>query len=133
MARQREVSRRSGRSAARAARDRERSSALGRRGGLVTGDALPNFLACRLRPFPACDLHPLAGFQVLVVLEEMLDLVQELASETRAALIMVTHAPEDVRRVADQVVFVAEGRAEAPQPAAGLMDNPPRALKEYLG
>ena len=64
---------------------------------------------------------------------EMLDLVQELVSETRAALIMVTHAPEDVRRVADQVVFVAEGRAEAPQPAAGLMDNPPRALKEYLG
>ena len=64
---------------------------------------------------------------------EMLDLVQELVSETRAALIMVTHAPEDVRRVADQVVFVADGRAEAPQPAAGLMDNPPPALKEYLG
>ena len=64
---------------------------------------------------------------------EMLDLVQELVSETSAALIMVTHAPEDVRRVADQVVFVADGRAEAPQPAAGLMDNPPPALKEYLG
>lgn len=64
---------------------------------------------------------------------EMLDLVQELVSETKAALIMVTHAPEDVRRVADQVVFVTDGRAEAPQPAAGLMDKPPPALKEYLG
>ena len=39
-------------------------------------------------------------------------------AETGAALIMVTHAPEDVRRIADQVVFVADGRAEAPQPAA---------------
>ena len=64
---------------------------------------------------------------------EMLDLVQELVRETGAALIMVTHAPQDVRRVADQVVFVADGRAEAPQPAAGLMDNPPPALKDYLG
>ncbi|KAJ03785.1 ATP-binding cassette domain-containing protein [Sulfitobacter mediterraneus] len=64
---------------------------------------------------------------------EMLDLVAELVAETGAALIMVTHAPEDVRRIADQVVFVAEGRAEAPQPAAALMDNPPPALRAYLG
>lgn len=64
---------------------------------------------------------------------EMLDLVQDLVAETDAALIMVTHAPEDVRRLSDQVIFVAEGRAEAPQPAAELMDNPPPALREYLG
>lgn len=64
---------------------------------------------------------------------EMLDLVQELVTETGAALIMVTHAPEDVRRLADQVVFVADGKAEAPQPAADLMDNPPPALRDYLG
>lgn len=64
---------------------------------------------------------------------EMLDLVADLVAETGAALIMVTHAPEDVRRIADQVVFVADGRAEAPQPAAALMDNPPPALRAYLG
>ena len=64
---------------------------------------------------------------------EMLDLVQNLVAETKAALIMVTHAPEDVRRIADQVVFVGAGRAEAPQPAAALMDNPPPELKDYLG
>ncbi|MBD3664986.1 ATP-binding cassette domain-containing protein [Sulfitobacter aestuariivivens] len=64
---------------------------------------------------------------------EMLDLVQDLVAETRAGLIMVTHAPEDVRRIADQVIFVAEGRAHAPEPAAALMDNPPPALREYLG
>lgn len=64
---------------------------------------------------------------------EMLDLVQDLVAETGAGLIMVTHAPEDVRRIADQVIFVGEGRAEAPQPAAALMDNPPPELRAYLG
>lgn len=64
---------------------------------------------------------------------EMLDLVQELVAETDASLVMVTHAPEDVRRIADQVIFVADGRAEAPQAARALMDNPPKALRAYLG
>ncbi|MGB3247253.1 MAG: ATP-binding cassette domain-containing protein [Sulfitobacter sp.] len=64
---------------------------------------------------------------------EMLDLVQDLVAETQAALIMVTHAPEDVHRIADEVVFVADGRAHAPEPAAALMDNPPPALRDYLG
>ena len=45
---------------------------------------------------------------------EMLDLVQDLARETGAGLIMVTHAPEDVRRIADEVIFVEGGRAHAP-------------------
>ncbi|MFT6674816.1 MAG: thiamine transport system ATP-binding protein [Sulfitobacter sp.] len=64
---------------------------------------------------------------------EMLDLVAELVRETAAALVMVTHAPEDVRRIADQVVFVSSGNAKAPQPAAALMDNPPAELRAYLG
>tara|TARA_R110002072_G_scaffold84937_8_gene192351 strand:+ start:1340 stop:2035 length:696 start_codon:yes stop_codon:yes gene_type:complete len=64
---------------------------------------------------------------------EMLDLVQDLVAETKAALIMVTHAPDDVRRIADQVIFVEGGRAHAPQPAVALLDNPPPELREYLG
>lgn len=64
---------------------------------------------------------------------EMLDLVRQLVEETGAGLIMVTHAPEDVRRIADDVIFVGSGRAEAPRPAAALMDNPPPELKAYLG
>lgn len=64
---------------------------------------------------------------------EMLDLVQDLVAETGAGLIMVTHAPEDVRRIADEVVFVGSGRAEAPKPAAELLDNPPPELSAYLG
>ncbi|NOR29619.1 MAG: ATP-binding cassette domain-containing protein [Sulfitobacter sp.] len=64
---------------------------------------------------------------------EMLDLVQELVTETDASLIMVTHDPKDVTRIADEVIFVAGGIAHAPQPAKTLMDNPPAELRSYLG
>jgi thiamine transport system ATP-binding protein len=63
----------------------------------------------------------------------MLDLVCDLVTETGATLLMVTHAPEDVRRIADDVIFVEGGRAQAPEPAARLMENPPPALRAYLG
>ncbi|MCD9147241.1 thiamine ABC transporter ATP-binding protein [Pseudophaeobacter flagellatus] len=64
---------------------------------------------------------------------EMLDLVAEIASETGATVLMVSHDPQDARRIADQVILVAEGQAHAPQPTAALLDNPPPALKAYLG
>ena len=64
---------------------------------------------------------------------EMLDLVAELAHESGATVLMVSHEPADARRIADQVVLVAEGRAHPPQPTAELLDNPPSALKAYLG
>lgn len=64
---------------------------------------------------------------------EMLDLVTDLVTETGAALLMVTHAPKDVRRIADEVIFVEGGRAQAPRPTAELMDNPPPELRAYLG
>ena len=64
---------------------------------------------------------------------EMLDLVADVAAETKAGVMMVTHAPEDARRISDSVIFVADGVAHGPQATAGLLDNPPPALKEYLG
>jgi thiamine transport system ATP-binding protein len=64
---------------------------------------------------------------------EMLDLVAEVAEETATGVMMVTHAPEDARRIADSVIFVADGVAHAPQSTADLFDNPPPALKAYLG
>ena len=64
---------------------------------------------------------------------EMLDLVSALVAEIDATLLMVTHAPEDVTRIADDVIYVDDGRAHAPEPAAALMANPPPALKAYLG
>lgn len=63
---------------------------------------------------------------------DMLDLVRELTEETQATLMMVTHAPEDVARIADDVIFVEGGTASAPTAAQALMDDPPPALKAYL-
>ncbi|MGR3761126.1 thiamine ABC transporter ATP-binding protein [Roseobacteraceae bacterium NS-SX3] len=64
---------------------------------------------------------------------EMLDLVAGLARETGATVLMVSHDPADARRIADQVVLVAEGVAHPPEATAELLDNPPPTLKAYLG
>lgn len=64
---------------------------------------------------------------------EMLDLLDEVATVTGAAVLMVTHDPSDAKRFADKTVLVADGVAQAPQPTAELFANPPQALKNYLG
>ncbi len=64
---------------------------------------------------------------------EMLDLVAELLSETGTTLLMVSHDPQDARRIAGQTVLVADGQAYPPAETAGLLDNPPPTLRGYLG
>lgn len=64
---------------------------------------------------------------------EMLDLVEEVLEETGAGLLIVSHDPADARRIAPQTILVAEGRAEAPVATEALLDNPPPALRAYLG
>ena len=48
-------------------------------------------------------------------------------------MLIVTHEPEDAQRIADSVVLVAEGRAHPPVATAQIFDNPPPALRAYLG
>ena len=64
---------------------------------------------------------------------DMLALVADVAAETRATLLMVTHDPEDARRHASLTVLVDDGTALAPQPTASLFANPPVGLRAYLG
>ena len=64
---------------------------------------------------------------------EMLDLVAALAGETGATLLLVTHDPEDARRIASHVVLVEGGVAAAPVATETLFANPPEALRRYLG
>ncbi|MEP2682024.1 MAG: ATP-binding cassette domain-containing protein [Sulfitobacter sp.] len=99
-------------------------------GGQQSRVALARVLV-QARPWVLLD-EPFAALGPALRIE-MLDLVQDLARETGAGLIMVTHAPDDVRRIADEVIFVEGGRAHAPGPAAELLDNPPPALRAYLG
>ncbi len=64
---------------------------------------------------------------------EMLDLVAGLLAETGTTLLMVSHDPQDARRIAEQTVLVADGRAHPPAATAQLFDNPPPSLRAYLG
>lgn len=65
--------------------------------------------------------------------DEMLDLVRDLLIRDAKTLIMVTHDPADAKRIADQVVLVADGVAQPPVSTAALFSNPPAALTDYLG
>ena len=64
---------------------------------------------------------------------EMLELMAQLLDQTDATLLMVTHAPDDARRLCPQTVLVEGGRANAPAPTGALLDDPPEALRDYLG
>jgi thiamine transport system ATP-binding protein len=64
---------------------------------------------------------------------EMLDLVATLCTETGAGLLMVSHDPSDAEHICDQAILVAEGCAHVPVATKALLDNPPDALRAYLG
>ena len=64
---------------------------------------------------------------------EMLDLVADLVSETGTTLLMVSHDPQDARRITGRAMLVADGVAHPPMATSELLDNPPPKLREYLG
>ncbi|WP_296424691.1 ATP-binding cassette domain-containing protein [Yoonia sp.] len=64
---------------------------------------------------------------------EMLDLVRLKLAGPERLVVMVTHDPDDAKRIADDVVVVADGHAAAPVATAALFDHPPQALADYLG
>ncbi|AZQ65780.1 ATP-binding cassette domain-containing protein [Silicimonas algicola] len=61
---------------------------------------------------------------------EMLDLVRDLLPD--ATILMVTHDPDDALRVAQQVIFVEEGRVAPPVPTKAFFDAPSEAVRRYL-
>lgn len=64
---------------------------------------------------------------------DMLGLVEVLAQELAALVVLVTHDPADAERFAQDVVLVAEGRAHAPVPVRAFFDDPPPAFRAYAG
>ncbi len=64
---------------------------------------------------------------------EMLGLVRDLAQETGALVLLVSHDPNDARAIADQVVLVDAGVAHPPVETSRLFADPPAALRDYLG
>jgi thiamine transport system ATP-binding protein len=64
---------------------------------------------------------------------DILALVDEIAGETGALVLMVTHDPRDAQRFARQVILVTEGQAREPAATETLFANPPDTLRDYLG
>ena len=64
---------------------------------------------------------------------EMLDLVRDVAGESGAVVIMVTHDPEDARALGGLTAFVSDGIVHPPVPTAELLANPTPAVRDYLG
>ncbi|MDG2340816.1 MAG: ATP-binding cassette domain-containing protein [Paracoccaceae bacterium] len=64
---------------------------------------------------------------------EMLQLVREIAIEVKATVLMITHDPADAMAFADQTLLVADAVVSGPFATADLLENPPKALKDYLG
>jgi thiamine transport system ATP-binding protein len=64
---------------------------------------------------------------------DMLALVADIAADTGALVLIVTHDPGDALAIADRVILVSGGCAAPPEPAAALFSDPPPALRDYLG
>lgn len=64
---------------------------------------------------------------------EMLELVKQLARDSGATLLMVSHDPDDARRICEQSILVTEGAATGPFDTKALLDDPPPPLRMYLG
>ncbi|HUE46557.1 MAG TPA: thiamine ABC transporter ATP-binding protein [Aestuariivirgaceae bacterium] len=65
---------------------------------------------------------------------EMLDLIADIHRERAMTVLLVTHQPEDARRIAARTAFVNDGRILAVRPTdelLGATDIP--ELREYLG
>ncbi len=99
-------------------------------GGQQSRAALARVLL-QARPILALD-EPFAALGPALK-AQMLDLVQEVASELGALVLLVSHDPQDARRFAEEPVLVADGVAHAPVETQALFNAPPEALRAYLG
>lgn len=103
----------------------------GRLSGGQQGRAALARALLRARPVLLLD-EPFAALGPALKVE-MLALVAEIAGETGAMVLMVTHDPQDARRLGGETVLVAGGEALPPRETGALFADPPQALRDYLG
>ena len=66
--------------------------------------------------------------------DDMLALIVELQAERGLTIALVTHHPEDARRIAKHIVFVEGGNVAASGPATSFFGNSgPEAFRRYIG
>ncbi|WP_333816791.1 thiamine ABC transporter ATP-binding protein [Tabrizicola sp.] len=99
-------------------------------GGQASRAALARALL-RARPILLLD-EPFAALGP-ALRAEMLDLVREVADETGALVLMVTHDPQDALALGGETAFVAGGTVHRPVATADLLADPPPVVQDYLG
>jgi thiamine transport system ATP-binding protein len=99
-------------------------------GGQASRAALARALL-RARPILLLD-EPFAALGP-ALRSDMLDLVREVADETKALVVMVTHDPQDALALGGMTAFVAKGIVQPPVSTAELLSNPPPDVQDYLG
>ncbi len=121
-----------------------RDAALDRVGLAGFGDRLPRDLSggqqsrtalaralLRGRPWLLLD-EPFAALGP-ALRREMLTLLRETARTGGLSVMMVTHAPEDARAVADHAALISDGTVMAAVPTEAFFADPSPALRAYLG
>lgn len=99
-------------------------------GGQASRAALARALL-RARPILMLD-EPFAALGP-ALRAEMLALVREVARDTGALVLMVTHDPEDARALGGKLAFVADGVVHPPVETGKLLNEPPPEVLNYLG
>ena len=65
---------------------------------------------------------------------EMIELVAELQAERQLTVLLVTHHPEDVQRIASRIVFLQDGRVAAEGETAKFFGKDgPEVFLRYIG
>lgn len=99
-------------------------------GGQASRAALARALL-RARPVLLLD-EPFAALGP-ALRAEMLGLVREVADETGALVLMVTHDPQDALALGGDTAFVANGVVGVPVETGALLADPPPDVQDYLG
>lgn len=107
----------------------------GRKPGQLSGGQIARVALARtlLRDKPIMLLDEPFGALGPALRMEMLALVTEIADETGATVVIVSHDPDDAKIAAGHVILVADGIAHPAVPTEDIFAHPPAALSAYLG
>ncbi|MEQ1952725.1 thiamine ABC transporter ATP-binding protein [Mesorhizobium sp. CN2-181] len=66
--------------------------------------------------------------------DDMMDLITAVQAERGLTVVLVTHHPEDARRVASHMIFIDEGKVAAAGPSTDFFGKTgPEAFQRYIG